>query len=131
MKFMETGTVAIARAVLSATRKCVETCGDNPGSVAFTYPTDYVDGMEYSCSITVCPSLGTHVVLYKVDTMVGELSLDSGDNDDERITNLFRALEEFQRYCSKCDEDLRFVKTLVSRVMVMTKTPVLPRAFLA
>lgn len=131
MKFMESGTVAIARAMLSVTRKCVETCGDNPGSVSFTYPSDYVDGMEYSCAITICPETGTHVVLYKLDKLVGEFSLDNGKNRAEKVANLLRALEEFQKFCSRCDDDLLFVKTLTARVMMMTKAPVPARVFLA
>lgn len=130
-KIMECGTVAIARAMLSVNRKCVETCADGPGSVAFTYPSEYVEGMEYSCSITICPETGTHAVLYKWDKLVGEFSLNNGRNRAEKVANLLLALEEFQKFCSRCDDDLLFVKTLTNRVAMMTKTTTSARVFLA
>lgn len=110
------GIIAIARAfLLSSTKKCVETCGDTPGSVSFTYPSEYVEGMEFSCSITVCPDSGTEVVLYNLDKLVGEFKLDNGRNRAEKIANLMLSLEEFQKFCSKCDDDLLFVKVLMAR----------------
>jgi hypothetical protein len=126
---MMTGTAAIVRAML--TKKCVESCGDTPGSISFTYPAEYVEGMEYSCALTVCPEAGTHVVLYKMDKLIGEFSLGNGRNRSEKIANLIRALEEFQKFCSRCDDDLLFIKTLMARAMMMTKTPVPSRVFLA
>lgn len=125
------GTITIARAILSATRKCVESNGDSPGSVSFTYPSDYVDGMEYSCSVTVCPETGTDVVLYKLDKLVGRFSLDNGVNRAEKVANLLRALDEFQVFCSKCDDDVLFVKALSVRVANMVQVPATVRVFLA
>jgi hypothetical protein len=110
------GLVAVARAALAGKgRKCQETLGDAPRSMEFTYPNDYTEGMEYSCSITVDPESGTRVVLYKMDKLVDEFALDNGNSRGSKMENLFKSIEVFNKFCVTCDDDLAYVGALRSR----------------
>lgn len=125
------GLVAVARAALAGKgRKCQETIGDAPGAMEFTYPNDYTEGMEYSCSITVDPEIGTRVVLYKMDKLMNEFSLDNGTTRGSKMENLFKAIEQFNKFCVTCDEDLLYVNTLRSR-FVPTATNTSRSVFIA
>lgn len=110
------GLVAVARAALAGKgRKCQETLGDAPGAMEFTYPHDYVEGMEYSCSISVDPESGTRVVIYKMDKLMCEVFLDNGTSRGTKMENLFKSIEAFNKFCVTCDDDLAYVAALRSR----------------
>lgn len=118
-----TQAIGFVRAMLSVTRKCVEACGDNPGSVSFTYPPDYVEGMEFSASISICPETGVQVVLFKMDQLVDSWLSCNGQNKEEEMEILLKALEEFQKFCGRCDRDLALLDLLTPKtVRSTTKT---------
>lgn len=126
--------VAVTRAVLAKwNRKCVETIGDNPGSVEFTYPNDYTEGMELSCQVTVDPNRRVTAVLYKMEHRIGEflVTMDGGTPQGPWVESLMGVLETFNQFCSRCDEDLAFAKTLVCRGPVNRASTFSSRAFLA
>ena len=124
-----TGAIRFVRAMLSVSRKCVEACGDNPGSVSFTYPADYVEGMEFSTSISICPETGIEVVLYKMDQLVDSYLSCNGQNENEEMANLLKALEEFQKFCRRCDRDLALLDLLTPKTV--RSTTKMPQVFLA
>lgn len=106
---------AISRAYLKANnRDVIETVGEREGEVVFTYPAEYVEGMEFSCSLSVSNfRFETSIHSYK-----GEVQIQSkgpGRSRGEKMANLLQILEKFDKFCAKCDDDVFFAHTLTQR----------------
>lgn len=90
-------------------RKCIETHGDRAGSVDFTYPMEYVDGIEFACLVTINPDGTAKTVLYKMEKLV-----DMAETDGATISGLLSVVEKFIAFCKRCDQDKEHLNMIKS-----------------
>jgi len=88
--------VGFARAMLNALDvKCIETKGEIPEVVEFTYPPDYMEGQELCCRLDVSVTGNATAVLYSLDKLI----------EETKDISFLQALEKFIEFCSSCKEE--------------------------